>query len=1058
MLESIIRGSIRNRVLVLMLAALIFVGGLWALRHTTIDAIPDLSDTQVIVYAEYRGQSPRTIEDQVTYPLTTSLLAVPGAQTVRGYSFFGYSLVYVIFKDGTDLYWARSRVLEILNSSQNRLPAGVNPSLGPDGTGVGWVYEYALRSKTRSLAELRSLQDFYLKSALASVEDVSEIASLGGYVKQYLVEIDPIRLLGFGLTPEDVAMALRRGNADVGAEVIEAGEAEYMIRGLGYLRGVGDIEAMPLRADRRAGNALRIGDVGRVIVAPAMRRGLADLDGEGEVVGGVVVMRQGGNALRVIEGVQKKLKELQSGLPPDVEIIPTYDRSHLIREATGNLRRKLIEEMAVVALVCGVFLLHVRSALVAVVTLPLAVLAAFLLMRAQGISANIMSLGGIAIAVGAMVDGAIILIENAHKHMEREAAKPADQRRDRWELVADSAVEVGPALFFSLLVITVSFLPVFVLGRQEGKLFQPLAFTKTYAMGASAILAVTLIPILIGYFIRGGLKAENVNPINRFLQWAYRPLAEAALKYPRGAVMAAILAVGVTAWPFLRLGSEFMPPLFEGDLLYMPTTLPGIGIAKAKSLLEKTDSIIASFPEVDQVFGKIGRAETATDPAGLDMIETTIRLKPRDQWRAGTTPERLIREMDEALKLPGLTNAWTMPIKNRIDMQSTGIKTPIGIKISGPDLDTLEALGRRVESALLTLPHTASAFAERTVGGNYLDIEIRREEAANLGVNIADIQEVLQVAVGGMPITTTIEGLERYAVALRYQRELRDSPEALGRLPIPLPMKGQVEMPAKGWLAGNGKPAAFVPLSQVADIRLRKGPMVIRSEDARPNSWVFVDLKTSDLGGYAREARDFLKSRVPLPAGYDLAVSGEFAAMERSRQTLAWIIPITLLIIVLLLFLNTKSLARTLLVLAAIPFSLIGAVWLLYLLDYNMSVAVWIGLIALGGLDAETGVVMLLYLDRSFSDYRRDGRLRNHRDLREAILHGAVQRVRPKIMTAAVIFLGLLPILFGHGAGSDVMKRIAAPMAGGVFSSVLLELAVYPAVYFLWRKKEIPAV
>jgi Cu(I)/Ag(I) efflux system membrane protein CusA/SilA len=1032
-LARLIAWSFRNPVLVVLATALCLGLGAWALSETPIDALPDLSDAQVIVYTEHKGQSPRIVEDQVTYPLTASLVSVPGARVVRGYSFFGYSLVYVIFEDGTDIYWARSRVLEYLSTAQKRLPPGAVPTLGPDASGVGWVFEYALVSDTRSLQELRSLQDWYLKYQLAGIEGVSEVASLGGFVKQYQVNVDPARLSAYGIPLERVEAAIRRGNADAGGEVIEMGEAEFMIRGLGYLRGIEDIRELPVSGGEGGGAPVRIQDVADVQVGPEMRRGIAELDGQGEVAGGIVVMRYGGNALEVIDAVKRKLESLRAGLPPDVRIVPTYDRSQLIHHAVDNLAWKLIEEMLIVAAVCGVFLLHVRSALVAVVTLPAAVLIAFLIMRLQGINANIMSLGGIAIAIGAMVDGAIILIENAHKHLEREASKPAEERRPHARIIAEAAVEVGPALFWSLLVITVSFIPVFTLEAQEGRLFRPLAFTKTWSMAASALLAVTLVPILMGWFVRGRILPEHRNPVNRLLIRLYRPVTAFVLRHPLKVVLAAALTVLATILPFRKLGSEFMPPLFEGDLLYMPTSLPGISVGKAREILQQTDKIIRAFPEVEQVFGKIGRAETATDPAGLDMVETTIRLKPEKQWRPGMTPEKLVEEMDAALRFPGLTNSWTMPIKNRTDMLSTGIKTPVGIKISGPDLDTLQAIGERVEALMRTVPHTASAFAERAVGGNYLDVRIDRVAAARYGINIEDVQGVIQTALGGMTVTTTVEGLERYPVSLRYSRELRDNLEDLKRVLV------------------TGPEGRQVPLGQLAELVPSRGPMVIRSEGARPNAWVFVDMRGTDIGSYIKEARRILGKELKLPAGYDVAWSGEFEFMQRAQKRLMRVIPLTLFLIVILLYLNTRSLAKTALVLLAVPFSLVGAVWFLYALGFNMSLAVWVGLIALAGLDAETGVVMLLYLERAYDAARAAGRMRDRSDLRAAIDEGAVQRVRPKVMTACVILAGLVPILWSRGAGSDVMQRIAAPMVGGVLTSVLMELAVYPSLFYLWR-------
>lgn len=1032
-LGTLIAWSLRNRVLVTLLTVLAVGWGAWSLLSTPVDAIPDLSDVQVIVYTEHRGQSPRIVEDQVTYPLTTALVSVPGSKAVRGYSFFGYSLAYVIFDDGTDPYWARSRVLEYLNAAQKRLPPGVTPALGPDGSGVGWVFEYALVSHERSLQELRSLQDWYLKYGLTGVEGVAEVASLGGFVKQYQVNVDPARLEALDIPLADVEAAIRQGNMDAGGEVVEMGEAEFMVRGLGYLRGVEDIRNLPLRLNPGTGAPVFVGDVADVTVGPEMRRGIAELDGFGEVVGGIVVMRQGRNALEVIEAVKEKLEELSAGLPGDVRIVPVYDRSGLILRAIDNLRSKLVQEMLIVAAVCALFLLHARSALVAAFTLPAAVLAAFAAMRLQGLSANIMSLGGIAIAIGAMVDGAIILIENVHKHMEREHLLPPEARRDHWEVVLGAAREVGPAVFWSLLVITVSFAPVFTLEAQEGRLFRPLAFTKTYAMAAAAALSVTMVPILAGWFIRGRIPPEERNPVSRALIRLYRPAVRAVLRAPRLVAAGAFLIVAATAVPFSRLGSEFMPPLFEGDLLYMPTTLPGVSVAKARELLQQTDKIIKSFPEVEQVFGKIGRAETATDPAGLDMVETTIRLRPRAEWREGMTVDRLVAEMDAALKLPGVTNSWTMPIKNRIDMLSTGIKTPVGLKISGPDLDTLEAIGRRVEEALRAVPGTATAFAERAVGGNYLDVAIDRREAARYGLGVSDVQTVIQTALGGMAVTTTVEGLERYPVSLRYARELRDNVEDLKRVLV------------------HGPGGIRVPLGQVARISTSKGPMVIRSEDTRPNAWVFVDVRGMDVGRYVESARPALMEAVRLPQGYSIAWSGEFEHMERANRRLMAVVPLTLFIIVILLYLNTRSMAKTAMVMLAVPFSLVGAVLAVYLLGYNLSPAVWVGMIALAGLDAETGVLMLLYLDNAWRDRVREGRMRSLADLREAVDHGAVRRVRPKVMTAAVILAGLVPILWSGGAGSDVMKRIAAPMLGGIATALLMVLIVFPAIFAIWR-------
>ncbi len=947
MLERIIEWSITNKVLVMLLTILAIGYGLYSLFSTPIDAIPDLSDVQVIIYTEDKGQSPRIIEDQITYPLTTSLISVPGAKVVRGYSFFGYSLVYVIFEDGTDIYWARSRVLEYLNYAQKRLPAGVVPTLGPDASGVGWVYEYALTSDKHSLQELRSFQDWYLKYGLSTVKGVAEVASIGGYVKQYQITVDPAKLQAYNIPISDIEMAIKNGNSDAGGEVMEISEMEFMIRGLGYLKSIDDIRSIPVKTTM-GGTPVRLGDLATVALGPEMRRGVAELDGKGEVAGGIVIMRYGENAQAVIKGVEKKLKELKSGLPPEVKIVPIYDRSGLIKRAIDNLTHKLFEEIIIVALVCALFLFHARSAMVAVFTLPTAILISFIIMRIQGINANIMSLGGIAIAIGAMVDAAIIMIENAHKHLEHENLKPESERLPHWDIILNASKEVGPALFWSLLVITVSFIPVFTLEAQEGRLFKPLAFTKTYAMAAAALLAVTIVPVLMGYFIRGKIKPEHENPINRLLISIYHPVVKWVLKYPKAVIASAMVIVMVTVFPFLKLGSEFMPPLYEGDLLYMPTTMPGVSITKAKELLQQTDKIIRSFPEVERVFGKAGRAETATDPAGLDMLETVIQLKPEKEWRKGMTPEKLINELDASIKFPGLTNSWTMPIKTRTDMLSTGIKTPIGIKISGPDLDVLQMIGAQVEAAVRTVPHTTSAFAERAVGGNYLDIKIDRNEAARYGLNISDIQSVIQSALGGMNITTTVEGLERYPVNLRYSRELRDNVDDLKRVLIPTP---------------NGQQ---VPLGQVATFETNKGPMVIRSEGSRPNSWVFVDIRGTDIGSYIKNAQKIVNEKISLPTGYSLIWSGEFEYMQRMQKRLMIVIPLTLFIIMMILFLNTKSLTKTAIILLAVPFSLVGAIWLLFFLGYNTSLAVWVGLIALAGLDAETGVIMLLYLDQAF--------------------------------------------------------------------------------------------
>jgi len=1043
MLEKIIEGSIRNKFMVILATVFLIGWGLYSMLSMPIDAIPDLSDVQVIIYTEYQGQSPRIIEDQVTYPLTTAMVSVPGSKVVRGYSFFGYSLVYVIFEDGTDLYWARSRVLEYLNYAQKRLPAKVVPTLGPDATGVGWVYMYTLTSDQHSLQELRSYQDWYLKYELTAVEGVAEVASIGGFVKQYQVTVDPTKMLSYKLPLGMVEMAIKNSNNDVGGEVIEMSEMEFMVRGLGYIKSVEDVKNIPVMVDKKTGTPVFVKDIADVTIGPLMRRGLAESNGEGEVVGGIIVMRYGENALQVIENVKKKLETLKQGLPEDVKIEAAYDRSSLIERAIDTLKEKLIEEIIIVAIVCIIFLLHARSSFVAIFTLPTAILISFIVMKMQGLNANIMSLGGIAIAIGAMVDAAIIMIENAHKHIEHEGLKPPEERRNHWQVILDASKEVGPALFYSLLVITVSFIPVFTLEGQEGRLFKPLAFTKTYSMAAAALLSITIVPILMGYWVRGKILPEERNPINRFLIRVYTPVVDFVLKYNKWVIVAALVLLGITIIPFNNIGSEFMPPLYEGDLLYMPTTLPGMSITKARELLQQTDKIIRQFPEVHHILGKIGRAETATDPAGLDMIETTIMLKPEDEWRPDMTVEKLIDEMDRSLQFPGLTNAWTMPIKTRVDMLSTGIKTPVGIKISGPDLNVLEQIGIEVEAVVRTVPGTLSAFAERAVGGNYLDFDINRKEAARYGLTVGDVQNVIQTALGGMSITNTVEGLERYSVNLRYSRELRDNLESLQRVLVPTPTGEQI------------------PMGQLAAIVTRKGPMVIRSEDTRPNAWVYVDIKDTDIGTYVQNAKKTIADKITLPAGYTIIWSGQYEYMQRAEKRLMLVIPMTLFIIFIIIYLNTRSVTKVAIVFLAVPFSLIGAFWFLYILGYNLSIAVWVGIIALAGLDAETGVVMLLYLDHAYDDWKKKGLMRGLQDLKEAIHHGAVKRVRPKIMTASVIIAGLIPIMWSHGAGADVMKRIAAPMVGGVVTSVLLELAVYPVVYFLWKswslKKELAA-
>jgi Cu(I)/Ag(I) efflux system membrane protein CusA/SilA len=1030
MLGRIIEGSVKNRFLVVLAMFFLAAWGIWAMTRIPLDAIPDLSDVQVIVFTEYPGQGPRIVEDQVTYPLTTAMLAVPKAKVVRGYSFFGLSFVYIIFEDGTDIYWARSRVLEYLNYVSKRLPAGVTPTLGPDATGVGWVYEYALVDRTgkHDLAQLRSIQDWFLRYELTAVDGVSEVASIGGFVKQYQVVVHPDKLAAYGIPIQKVRMAIQRSNNDVGGRLVEMAETEFMVRGLGYIRSLEDLRDIPLTSDR--GTPVFLRDVADVRIGPELRRGIADLNGEGDVAGGVVVMRFGENALQTIKNVKEKLESLKAGLPEGVEIVPVYDRSGLIDRSIATLKEKLLEESAVVAIVCVIFLLHFRSAFVAILTLPLAVLMAFIVMYYQGLNANIMSLGGIAIAIGAMVDAAIIMIENMHKHMEHDGG-----RRAHWDLVLEASKEVGPTLFYSLLVITVSFLPVFTLEAQEGRLFKPLAFTKTYSMAAAALLSVTIVPIWMGFFIRGKILPEERNPINRFLIRLYHPLLDWALKYKKTVIVGSIVLMAVTIWPVMKIGSEFMPPLYEGDLLYMPTTFPGISITKAKELLQQTDRIIRTFPEVKTVFGKIGRAETATDPAPLSMLETTITLKPEEEWRKGMTHEKLVEELNAAIQFPGLTNAWTMPIKTRIDMLATGIKTPVGIKIMGDDLDTLARIGEEIESAVSGVPGTLSAFAERVTGGNYFDYNIRRREAARYGLTVSDIQDVIMSALGGMNVTQTVEGLERYPVNVRYPEELRDSVESMRRVLVPTPGGAQV------------------PLGQLADISIHKGPAGIKSENSRRTVWVYVDIRGIDVGTYVKRAQEAVQKAVKLPPGYSLVWSGQFEYMQRAEKRMMIVIPLTLFIVFLIIFLNTRSLVKTSIVLLAVPLSLVGAFWLIYLLGYNMSVAVWVGMIALAGISAETGVVMLLYLDVAYENMKRKGFMSTMGDLKEAIFDGAVKRIRPKIMTAAVIIAGLLPIMWSTGTGSDVMKRIAAPMVGGVVTSVIMELLVYPVIYEFMQQK-----
>jgi Cu(I)/Ag(I) efflux system membrane protein CusA/SilA len=1142
MLEKIIDASIRNRFLIVTAAVFVVLAGLYTLSQTPLDAIPDLSDVQVIVYTDYPGQAPQVVEEQVTYPLTTAMLAVPGAKVVRGYSFFGSSFVYIIFEDGVDLYWARSRVLEYLNYVSGRLPRGVTPSLGPDATGVGWIYEYAVIDRTgkHDLGQLRSIQDWYLRYQLTSVEGVSEVASVGGFVKQYQVEIDPNKLLAYGIPLAKVKKAIQRSNRDVGGRVVEMSETEYMVRGLGYIKSVRDIENVPLGVDK-FGTPIMVRDVANVHLGPELRRGLTELDGEGEVAGGVVIMRYGENALATIKRIKEKIQDLRAGLPEGVKIVPVYDRSGLIERAVRTLNEKLVEESIVVALVCIIFLLHFRSAFVAIFTLPLGILMAFIIMKLQGLNANIMSLGGIAIAIGAMIDAAIVMIENAHKHLEKYG-----DTGNHWTIIATSAKQVGPALFFSLLIITCSFLPIFALQAQEGRLFKPLAFTKTYSMAAAAVLSVTLVPVMMGYFIRTTvlpeawsrrkqrtvsaasaaavfglvwfvtrfssytvletfwlpiaiilgtltlltlwpqeISPEEKNPVNRSLIKIYKPVILWVLGHKAATILAAVfvmfsllpfrslvvdrLPAGAlrnaaekldVLFPFEKIGGEFMPPLYEGDLLYMPTTLPGISITTARATLQQTDKIIKSFPEVKSVFGKVGRADTATDPAPLSMIETTISLKPEEEWPMthvkrffSDWPEALRRplskiwplerhftwkeltdQMNSAIHFPGLTNAWTMPIKTRIDMLATGIKTPVGIKVMGRDLQTLSMLGKQIETVVRRVPGTLSAYSERAVGGYYFDYDIDRAAAARYGLTVGDVQDVIQSAIGGMNIGETVEGLERYPVNIRYGRELRESIASLERVLIATPSGAQI------------------PIAQVAHIRIHQGPPVIKSENSRPSVWVYVDIEGVDVATYVKDAKKAVEASVKMPAGYNLVWSGQFEYMERANKRLAVVVPVTLLIVFLLLYLNFKNVAESLIVMLSLPFAVVGGIWFIYVLGYDMSIAAGVGFIALAGVAAETGVVMLIYLDEALlSKVSGKGQAITRKDLYDAIIFGAVERVRPKMMTVTAIMAGLLPIFWGHGTGADTMRRIAAPMIGGMVSSAILTLVVIPAIYAFWK-------
>jgi len=1038
MIERVIHWSINNRFFVLLATFIIIGFGLFALRNTPVDALPDLSDVQVIIKTTYPGQSPQVIEDQVTYPLTTAMLSVPGAKTVRGFSFFGDSFVYIIFDDKTDLYWARSRVMEYLSQVAPRLPAAAKPQLGPDATGVGWIYLYALIDRTgkHDLSQLRSIQDWFLKFELQTVSGVSEVASIGGMVKQYQIIVDPNKLRAYDIPLSLIQLAIKQGNQEVGASVIEMAEAEYMVSASGYIQSIQDLALIPLGLNNK-GTPLLLRDVADIRLGPQMRRGIAELDGEGEVAGAVVVMRFGENAQQTIAGVKKKLATLKDSLPEGVEIVTVYDRSDLINRAVDNLWSKLGEELLIVALVCAAFLFHIRSSIVAVISLPIGILVSFIIMYWQGVNANIMSLGGIAIAIGAMTDGAIVMIENMHKHMEKTPLT----NDNRWQIVAKSASEVGPALFFSLLIITVSFLPVFILEAQEGRMFAPLAYTKTYAMAASAGLAITLVPVLMGYFIRGKIVSEKKNPLNRLLVAIYLPVLRLVLHNPKSTVLVTLLVAVVGFYPINKLGSEFIPPLDEGDLMYMPTTYAGLSIGKAREILQQTDKLIATIPEVKHVFGKIGRAETATDPAPLTMIETFIKLKPQDEWRAGMTTEKLRAELDKLVQIPGLTNAWVMPIKTRIDMLATGIKTPVGIKVAGGDLAVIQRIGKDIEQILSQMPGTASVYSERVAGGRYIKVDIKRELASRYGLNISDVQQVISTAIGGMNVSESVEGLERYPINLRYPQSYRDSPEQLALLPIVTP-SGQ-----------------RIALADVAKIYIEDGPPGIKSENARINGWTYIDIKDIDVGSYVENATQKLSSELDLPTGYSLTWAGQYEYMQRAKEKLAYVLPLTLAIIIILLYMNFRSFPEVAIIIGTLPLALIGGVWLLYLEGFNLSVASGVGFIALAGVAAEIGVIMLVYLNQSYGELMQTHQ-NNHtqpslEELVDTVMLGAGLRVRPVMMTVATIMIGLLPVLYGSGTGSEVMSRIAAPMVGGMASALVLSLIIVPVVYLLWRKQAI---
>lgn len=1032
MIAHIIRWSVKNSLLVLLATAAIIGAGVYATEHLPLDALPDLSDTQVILYTDYPGQAPQVVEDQVTYPLTTAMLSVPKSKVVRGFSMFGTSFVYVVFEDGTDIYWARSRVLEYLSFAAKRLPPGVTPSLGPDATGVGWVYQYVVQARNKSLAELRTIQDWYLRYQLAKAEGVAEVAGIGGFVQQYQVVVDPQKLQSYNISLDKVTAAIRNSNTDVGGRSIEMAETEYIVRGRGYLRGTGDLEKIVLKAQN--GTPILLRDVARVELGPDERRGLAELNGEGEAVSGIAVQRYGQNALDVIQNVKDKIAEIASGLPEGVSISSVYDRSDLILRAVHTLKRTLVEESLIVAAVCIIFLLHLRSALVAILMLPVGVLMSIIVMQMLGLTSNIMSLGGIAIAVGAMVDAAIVMIENAHKHLER--MKPGESRV---QALIEAAIEVGPSLFFGLLIITVSFLPVFTLESQEGRMFKPLAFTKTFSMAGAAVLSVTLVPVLMALFVRGRILPEHKNPINRLLIWLYRPLIRMVLNWKACTILLALAVLGVSAYPVTQVGSEFMPSLFEGTLLYMPTTLPGVSITKAAELMQTQDKIIKSFPEVATVFGKAGRADTATDPAPIEMFETTISLKPQEEWPAGMTVDQLIGEMDKALQLPGVSNAWTMPLRGRIDMLSTGIRTPIGIKVFGKDLTEMEQVAEQIEQVVKAVPGTTSAYAERIMGGYYLEIQPDRDALARYGLNVGDLQEVILTAMGGEMVTTTVEGRERFSVNVRYPRDFRSDPQAIGtRILVP---------------TADGQ---HIPLGQLARVALTKGPATIRTENALLSAYIYVDIRGRDIGGYVADAKKAVEAQVRMPPGYYATWSGQFEYMERAKQKMKVVVPVTIFIIFLLLYVNFKRLTETLIVMLSLPFALIGGLWLMWWLDFNMSVAVAVGFIALAGVAAETGVVMLIYLDHALravrTERQQSGEPFTRADLYAAIMEGAVERVRPKMMTVVAIMAGLLPIMWSTGTGSEVMRRIAMPMVGGMISSTVLTLIVIPAIYALVKE------